>query len=86
MRAEKISYRMASISATVIYSASRMILRTGRMQAGETDNSSTPIFRNVSVRVVSAPNSPQIPHQIPSLCAFSVAIWMKRSTAGWWAS
>ena len=51
MRAEKISYRMASISATVIYSASRMILRTGRMQAGETDNSSTPMARNRLVSV-----------------------------------
>src|SRR5699024_8531069 len=53
---------------------SRMIFRIGSTLAGVTDNSSTPIFTNVSVSVVSAPSSPQIPTQHPLLCPFSMVI------------
>ena len=62
-------------------SSSLTILRTGRTNVGDTDNSSIPICIKRSVNVVSAPSSPQIPAQIPSLCALSMTIWIIRSTA-----
>ena len=40
---------------------------TAKILDGLTESSSTPILRNVSVRVVSAPSSPQIPTQAPPL-------------------
>ena len=43
----------------------RMTLRRGRTLVGETDSSSIPRRRNVSVRLRSAPSSPQMPHQMP---------------------
>ena len=43
----------------------RMTLRRGRTLVGETDSSSIPRRRNVSVRLKSAPSSPQMPHQMP---------------------
>ena len=52
------------------YSISRIILRIGSTKVGETESSSTPISIKVSVNDISAPSSPQIPAQIPSLCAF----------------
>ena len=48
---------------------------------GDTDNSSIPIRRNVSVRVVSAPSSPQMPIQAPCLWALSAAIFIRRRMA-----
>ena len=52
-------------------SVSRTFWRRGRTDLGETDSSSTTMERNVSVSSRSAPSSPQIPHQMPSLWAFS---------------
>ena len=46
---------------------SRMIFRTGSTKDGDTESSSIPIFRKVSVNVVSAPSSPQMPTQQPPL-------------------
>lgn len=51
---------------------SRISFLIGRTNVGDTDNSSIPILRNVSVRVISAPSSPQIPTQHPALCPFSI--------------
>ena len=61
---------------------SRISFLIGRTNVGDTDNSSIPILRNVSVRVISAPSSPQIPTQHPALCPFSIVFWIMRSTAG----
>ena len=47
--------------------------------AGDTDSSSMPIARNASVISISAPSSPQIPIQMPFLCALSAAILIRRS-------
>ena len=44
-----------------------MASRTERMREGLTDSSSTPMRRKVSVRLVSAPSSPQMPTQAPPL-------------------
>lgn len=43
---------------------------------GETDNSSTPIRTNSSVRSGSAPSSPQIPTHFPHLWALSTTIFI----------
>ena len=51
---------------------SRISFLIGSTNVGDTDNSSIPILRNVSVRVISAPSSPQIPTQHPALCPFSI--------------
>ena len=68
--------------ATIIfYSISLTIFLTGRTKVGDTDSSSSPISTNLSVSVLSAPSSPQIPAQIPSLCALSTTIWIIRRTA-----
>ena len=61
---------------------SRISFLIGSTNVGDTDSSSIPILRNVSVRVISAPSSPQIPTQHPALCPFSIVCWIMRSTAG----
>lgn len=45
-----------------------------RIMDGDTESSSNPIRRNVSVSVSSAPSSPQMPTQHPSLCPLSTTI------------
>ena len=67
-------------------SVMRTALRSGSTERGVTESSSTPMARNVSVRARSAPSSPQMPTQMPFLWAFSVTIWIRRSTAGWCGS
>ena len=49
----------------------RIRSRSGNTATGDTDNSSIPIARKVSSRDRSAPNSPQMPIQMPALCAAS---------------
>lgn len=74
--------KVTAFFATIIfYSISLTIFLTGRTKVGDTDSSSSPISTNLSVSVVSAPSSPQIPAQIPSLCALSTTIWIIRRTA-----
>ena len=46
---------------------SRISFLIGRTNVGDTDNSSIPILRNVSVKVISAPSSPQMPTHAPPL-------------------
>ena len=53
---------------------SLIIFRIGSINVGDTDSSSIPIFINVSVRLKSAPSSPQIPTQQPSLWPLSMTI------------
>ena len=55
-----------SLRQTQIYSHSRIRFLSGSTIAGETDSSSSPIFRNSSVSSRSAPSSPQIPIHAPS--------------------
>ena len=64
------------------YSHSRIFFLSGNTIAGDTDSSSSPIFRNSSVSSRSAPSSPQIPIHFPSACALSAAILIIASTAG----
>ena len=54
-----------------------------RIMDGDTESSSNPIRRNVSVSVSSAPSSPQMPTQHPSLCPLSTTIFNIRRTASW---
>ena len=49
-----------------------------RIMDGDTESSSNPIRRNVSVSVSSAPSSPQMPTQHPSLCPLSTTIFQFR--------
>ncbi len=44
------------------------------MADGDTDSSSTPIRRKVSVSATSAPSSPQMPTQQPSRCPLSIRL------------
>ena len=62
---------------------SRTILRSFNTIDGATDSSSSPMRTNSSVRVVSAPSSPQMPAHFPHLCALSTTIWIIRSSASW---
>ena len=54
-----------SEAAGLLRSSSRMRLRRGRIAAGETDSSSMPMRKKVSVSTGSAPSSPQTPTQQP---------------------
>lgn len=71
---------------SLLRSSPRMSLRSGNTAEGETDSSSNPIRRKVSVSVGSAPNSPQMPTQQPCRCPASTVCRIIRRTAGWWAS
>ena len=53
---------------------------------GETESSSIPILRNVSVRLVSAASSPHIPIHAPFAWAFFADISMSRRIASWCVS
>ena len=71
-----------SFSRTTRTWVSRTFWRSGRTLLGDTESSSRPMARNSSVSSRSAPSSPQIPHQMPSLWALSQAILISRKTAG----
>ena len=71
-----------SSGASVVVSIERIADRSGSTADGETESSSIPIDRKVSISSASAPSSPQMPIQIPALCAFSAAMRIMRSTAG----
>ena len=58
---------LSYLSDTYFTVVSRMIFRTGSTKDGDTESSSIPIFTKVSVSVVSAPSSPQMPTQQPPL-------------------
>ena len=57
--------------------------RTFRTNVGETESSSMPMRKNVSVRVVSAASSPHIPIHAPFLWAFCALILIRRRIASW---
>ena len=57
------------------------VSRTFRTREGETESSSIPIRRNVSVSEVSAASSPQMPIHMPFLWAFSADISIRRRIA-----
>ena len=58
----------------LLRSKERTFSRSGSTAGGLTDSSSTPMRRKVSVKVRSAPSSPQIPTQMPALWPFSMVI------------
>lgn len=69
-------------SSGLLRSNPRINFRSGSTAEGVTDSSSSPIRRNVSVNVGSAPSSPQIPTQQPCRCPDSTVCRIIRRTAG----
>ena len=64
-------------------SLSHTSFRIPRMRPGAMESSVKPILMKVSVSLGSAPNSPQMPAQIPASLAH-LAMWdIRASTAGW---
>ena len=55
-----------SSGASVVVSIERIADRSGSTADGETESSSMPIDRKVSISSASAPSSPQMPIQIPA--------------------
>lgn len=66
-RTEKVKLLHRSTTNHFDKSIPRTASRTFSTNVGETESSSIPILKNVSVRDVSAPSSPQIPIQAPCL-------------------
>lgn len=69
-------------SSGLLRSNPRINFRSGSTAEGVTDSSSSPIRRNVSVNVGSAPSLPQIPTQQPCRCPDSTVCRIIRRTAG----